>query len=65
MHLHFLSAEKFRIPPLPVFRGYFYPQEIILFSLEYMKEDDMQQDMQYMSYLHLLPILSRRDSAHS
>lgn len=65
MHLHFLSAEKFQILPLPVYRGYFCPQEITLFSLEYMKEDDMQQDMRYMSYLHLLPIPSRRDSDHS
>lgn len=30
-----------------------------------MKEDDMQQGMRYMSYLHLLPIPSRRDFARS
>jgi len=53
MHLHFLLAEKYQILPLPVSRGYFCPQEITLFSLEYMKEDDMQQDMLYMFYLHL------------
>ena len=65
MHLHFLSAEKFQILPPPVYRGYFCPQEIILFALGYMKENDMQQGMRYMSYLHLLPIPSRRDFAHS